>query len=167
MQQIAKKNNGFSLIEVLVVIAIIDLLGSIVIFNVAFTTKKGRDTKRIADLTTIGRFLAGGECRDHSLGDGVPIDLTHFANELVVANPQYAQFISQIPKDPQSGSNTESNYFYVKVGSTCVIYANLENEDSEITLTTLTNPTAGGGQGVLEGSANGVNGTKIYFQFSN
>lgn len=38
---------------------------------------------------------------------------------------------------------------------------------AEITLPNLTNPTPGGGLGVLKGETTGPNGTKIYFQVSN
>lgn len=44
------KNKGFTLIEVLIVIAIIGLLASVVLVGLGSFRSRGRDTRRIADL---------------------------------------------------------------------------------------------------------------------
>lgn len=51
------KNKAFTLIEILVVIAIIGILATIVIFNVSNAQAKSRDAKRIEDLNTVGKAL--------------------------------------------------------------------------------------------------------------
>ncbi len=53
------KRKGFTLLELLIVIAILSILGAIVIFllNPAETLKKARDSQRISDLPTIKTAL--------------------------------------------------------------------------------------------------------------
>lgn len=48
-----KKEKGFTLLELLVVIGIIGLLASIIVINLTSARKRARDTKRIADLRTL------------------------------------------------------------------------------------------------------------------
>ena len=56
----AQDKRGFTLLELLIVIAIIAVLSAILIFvlNPAETLRKGRDSERISDLATINRALA-------------------------------------------------------------------------------------------------------------
>lgn len=48
-----KRTKGFTLIELIVVIAVISILSSIVFFNVSLASKKSRDADRQADLRTL------------------------------------------------------------------------------------------------------------------
>jgi prepilin-type N-terminal cleavage/methylation domain-containing protein len=48
-----KYNRGFTIIEMIVVIAIIGIIASVVFFNVVSGTKKSRDVDRQADLRTL------------------------------------------------------------------------------------------------------------------
>ena len=48
-----KKQKGFTLLELLVVIGIIGLLASILVINLTSARKRARDTKRIADIRNI------------------------------------------------------------------------------------------------------------------
>ncbi len=162
-----KTQNGFSLIEILVVIGVIALLATIAIVSLGKTTVKAKDTKRKAEIHQMGRLLQFG-CRAPQ-GGVLDIDLLDYANELAAQNPQYANFLNNVPRDPKSGSETQSGYRYVisSNGQKCAIYANLENNDEPITISSITEPTAGGGTGVLQSSTTGPNGTNRYYQFSN
>ncbi len=57
--QLNKNKKGFTLLELLIVIAILAVLGAIVIFllNPAETLRKARDSQRISDLSTIKTAL--------------------------------------------------------------------------------------------------------------
>ncbi len=52
--------SGFSLIEILVVIAIIGVLSTLGVVYLRGTVVKARDTKRMSDINQIGRFLSFG-----------------------------------------------------------------------------------------------------------
>ena len=51
------KNKGFTVIELIVVIAIIAVLSAIVLFNVNVYIAKSRDAKRVADIASIQKAL--------------------------------------------------------------------------------------------------------------
>jgi prepilin-type N-terminal cleavage/methylation domain-containing protein len=160
-----KDKKGFTLIELLVVIAIIGLIASIAFIAFGGVTKKARDTKRKAELSQIGRFIQASSCYVPDGGPG-EYDLADLMNEFKIKYPQYASYISKVPKDPKSGSDTISNYKYILSadGSKCALIANLENVDELVTLPSLTEPTAGGGTGVLKALAPGWNSSDKYYQ---
>jgi len=162
-----KKGRGFTLIETLVVIAIIGILASIIITSLVAARNKARDVKRKAEIAQIGRFLTMS-CYLPDAGDG-DYDLLPIAQELLAKNPQYAEYLKSIPKDPKSGSDIESGYRYVvsDSGTRCAVYANLENDKEPVTLPNLSAPTPKGGTGVLRALSNGDNGTPLYYQNSN
>ena len=160
------RQKGFSLIEILVVIAIIGVLASVAFVALGTVRLKARDTKRKVDLSQIGRLLSASTCYLPDTGTG-DYDLIDLVSELMVKYPQYAQYASSLPKDPKTGSETATNYRYqVTADNHCVLYANFENENETITLGSLTAPTPNAGNGVLKAINPGPNGTNIYYQIS-
>jgi len=157
---------GFTLIETLVVIAIIGILASIILVSFSNVRERARDVRRKMEISTIGRFLMTS-CYLPDGGAG-EYDLIPLSQEILSKYPQYSQHLSQVPKDPKTGTATESRYIYTVSadGKKCALYGNLENNGEPITLS-ITAPTPGGGTGVLRASSPGWNGTPIFFQISN
>lgn len=157
---------GFTLIEILVVIAIIGILAAVVLASLGTATGKARDAKRKAEVVQVGRLLSFS-CYTPAAGAG-DYDLFVVANELKATYPQYAAQLANVPRDPSLGTNAMSGYHYLADGSgKCAIYANLEAASEPVTLPALSAPTAGGGTGVLAASSQGPNGSNKYFQVSN
>jgi prepilin-type N-terminal cleavage/methylation domain-containing protein len=165
MKKFFKQKNGFTLIEILIVIAIVAILVTVVGISMLGVRDKARDAKRMNDLNQIGRFLTFG-CVVPDAGAG-EYDLKILLAEFRIKYPQYA---GQIPdlKDPKTGTDDTSNYKYIVDSSNnCVLYGNLEREDEKITLPGIGTPTPRGGKGVFESPASGWNGSKKFFQISN
>lgn len=94
-------SKGFTLIELLIVISIIGILSSIVLTNLSTARAKGRDGKRISDISQIR--LALELYADQNSGQYPPDISTSIA-------PTY---MSVVPKDPSTGSG----YFYSGIGT--------------------------------------------------
>jgi prepilin-type N-terminal cleavage/methylation domain-containing protein len=161
-----RNEKAFTLIETLVVVAIIGIMVTIVSTSLLGARNKARDIKRKAEISQIGRLLVMS-CYLPDSGEG-DYDLLPIAQEVLAKNPQYAQYVKTIPRDPKSGEDTESGYRYIvnEDASKCALYANLENNKEPVTLNIVV-PTAKGGTGVFKANENGWNGTSLYFQYSN
>jgi prepilin-type N-terminal cleavage/methylation domain-containing protein len=164
----AGRQRGFSLIEMLVVIGVIGVLTTIVTLAVSTVTKKGRDAKRKSTISQIGRFFSGNTCFMPESGAG-SFDISDLWLEIREKNPQYAQYLADVPKDPRGGTNGTTKYGYAvsEDGQSCALYANLEYENEPTNLEGLSGPTPGAGSGVLRGTTDGPNGTPVWFQISN
>ncbi len=162
------KRSGFSLIELLVVIAIIGVLATVIFVSLGSARAKARDVKRKVELAQVGRLLSGGTCYMPNAGAG-DYDTAGLVDELVAKNPQYSQYASMAPKDPKSGTDALSFYYYIVDidAKKCALYGNLENANEPVTLKNISTATPGGGTGVFQSSSAGWNGTDKFYQVSN
>lgn len=128
---------GFTLIELMVVVAVMGILISIIIPNLTRVQASARDAQRKADLTSyrlaLDRYFAhvgsypigtGGSFKD--VLSPIPTGIFNDAGPLTTNN-----FLPGVLKDPVPGSPT---YFYRYIsddhGGTYVIYAKMEAGNS-------------------------------------
>ncbi len=109
------KNKGFTLIELLVVIAIIGILSSVVLASLNSARLKGRDAKRVSDLSQLKLALElyFDSNRSYPVGTG-----TSTLEAALVPN-----FIQTIPMDPLAGRE----YDYYGITASYTLWANLED----------------------------------------
>lgn len=97
---------GFTLIELLVVIAIIGLLSSVVLASLNTARQKGRDAKRLSDLSSIQTALEL-YYSDHT---GYPAAATQSTAATALASVASGGYIASIADDPLGGT-----YHYVYI----------------------------------------------------
>jgi prepilin-type N-terminal cleavage/methylation domain-containing protein len=114
-----KQRQGFTLIEIMIVIAIIAILASAVLIGLGSTQKAGRDSRRISDLRQVQTALE----LYHNDKATYPIETTWaaMANDLMTDTNIS---VGTIPNDPNPGAT----YYYTNVagGQDYVIGAQLE-----------------------------------------
>lgn len=161
-------HRGFTLIEMLVTVAIIALLASLAVPSLLSAIGKARDAKRKAAIAQIGRFLSGQTCYRPDAGPG-DYDIGQLFGEIKTKFPVVNQMMSTPPRDPKGGTETVTKFRYVtnEDMTKCALYANLENDKEETTLTSVTAPTPGGGTGTFASPTKGPNGSTKWFQASN
>jgi general secretion pathway protein G len=121
-----KQRQGFTLIEILIVVAIIAILASVVLIGLGPTQQQGRDARRLSDLREVqtGLELYYNEkgVYPDCTGNGATCWGT-MSTALTTASPSIG--VTQVPNDPSSGRS----YYYNSFNSdaTYVIGATLEN----------------------------------------
>ncbi len=116
------KQKGFTLIEMLVVVAIIGILSSVILVGLTGTRKQGRDTRRIADLRQVQTGLELYFNKNGAFPD--PGNWTSLSTALTGAGLG----INTIPKDPLS---TQTYYYGVSAArDEYVLGARLEDANN-------------------------------------
>ncbi len=122
---------GFTLVELLIVIAILSILSTLGLANFQTARSKARDLTRKSDLQSIAKSLEAyaNDHRGYPLSDateltivckngGVTCDFgTSFTDN------QDTIYLVEIPADPF----TSQSYAYISDGTTYTLYAHLEN----------------------------------------
>ena len=111
-QEFRQKRNyltGFTLIEVLIVIAIIGLLTTIVLVSITSTRAKARDNRRMAELLTLAKsleFYYSEQGQYPESADWIKVE------ENATFTTAMAPYISRTPEDPSYDSANEYSYQY-------------------------------------------------------
>lgn len=136
------KKNGFTLIEILIVIAILGILSAMLLGNVFTSQRKARDLQRKSDIRQIGQAL---ELYYQDFGNYPLVDLNgqilgcgdsgvgacewgESSLMQTTADGQEIIYMALVPADPRAGS-----YFYDTDadGSYYQLYTRLENEEDK------------------------------------
>lgn len=129
---------GFSLIELLTVIALIGILAGIITVNVSSGRAKARDAKRQADVSAVSAALEMYYAKNKIY----PTTAGGWTwNTLSVLEP----YISNIPNDPQNPQSNEAvfgkGYVYCSDGARYAVDATLEGS-STADVISIGNPSA-------------------------
>lgn len=113
------KRSGFTLIEMLIVVAVVGILSSLVLVGLGPVQRQGRDARRISDLRQAQTglelyFVKNGEYPE-----------TQDWDSLVSTLLSAGIGVSNVPKDPSSPKRT---YTYGSDGTSYVMGAELEDE---------------------------------------
>ena len=102
------KKDGFTLVELLIVIAIIGLLSSMLAINIGKWRARARDSQRAADIKTVQQGLAFYFFRSDNAGSYPIGDVDITGSDSVSQELRANGAMSAIPVDPMS----EGNYVY-------------------------------------------------------
>ena len=100
-----KKIKGFTLIEILVVVAILAILILMALFSYRVQIAKGRDARRKSDLNKMQ-----GAFEDYYNDEGCYPDPGEVAPGVFICQGDFITYLSELPCDPQNDLN--HNYFY-------------------------------------------------------
>ncbi len=116
--------HGFTLIEILIVVAIIAILASVVLVGLGPTQQQGRDARRISDLREVQTALE----LYYNKNGTYPSASTWSAMTGALTGASIG--VSQIPNDPSSGQT----YYYQSAAdnSSYVIGAKLESANNSV-----------------------------------
>ena len=115
-----KKQGGFTLLELLIVIVIIGILALLIIPNITSAPKKARDTKRKTDITTVRKGL-----EEYFVNNNV------YPNALTDLQTGSAPIMKVLPIDPKANPNVDPytyDYVVANANSTYTLTACLEND---------------------------------------
>jgi len=132
LKTILKRDSGFTLLELLIVIVIIGILALLIIPNITSAPKKARDTQRKTDLRAIQQGLEEYFVNNN----GYPVSASFTPADQVLGSTNQSgpldnaqngatPIMKTVPTDPKNASPYQ--YTYQSSGSTYTLNACLEN----------------------------------------
>ena len=112
-----RKQEGFTLLELLIVIVIIAILALLIIPNITSAPKKARDTQRKTDITTLRKGLEEYFVNNNSYPAALS-DLTTGS----------APIVKTLPTDPKNTGAYVYTYVTANTNTTYTLSACLEND---------------------------------------
>jgi prepilin-type N-terminal cleavage/methylation domain-containing protein len=135
---IINKRKGFTLIEILIVVAIIAILASVVLVGLGPTQQAGRDARRISDLSEVQNGL---ELYYNKNGQYPAPGAGTWSAGLAATLTGAGINVSSVPSDPSS--NRTYQYWYSSGEASYVLGAQLENTNNSV-FTNFTGPVVSG-----------------------
>jgi general secretion pathway protein G len=134
MKTLLKKQGGFTLLELLIVIVIIGILALLIIPNITSAPKKARDTQRKTDITTIRKALEEYFVNNNSYPSTSGVAATVLGGGSGPLTSGSAPLMKEVPADPKGGSPSQYVYQYTPSGTPATSYtigACLENSGDQ------------------------------------
>jgi type II secretion system protein G len=134
----ARKQSGFTLLELLIVIVIIGILALLILPNLTSAPKKARDTKRKTDIVAIEKGLEEYLLNNNSYPDSVTAGLAALTGGT-------APIMKTIPTDPKNVAPYVYTYVTANGDTTYTLSACLENSNdsgTDVVLPAVSNNTA-------------------------
>lgn len=133
MKNLIKKKEGITLIEVLLVVAIISILSGIIVVSIGNPTADARDAKRITNLGAVQAALElyydnYGYFPKQAVPQEEPLVTSSGAGLALLAE----NFLSALPTDPKNDATYKYWYCGTKEGSKYALKAKLETESEGI-----------------------------------
>ncbi|MFA5714694.1 MAG: prepilin-type N-terminal cleavage/methylation domain-containing protein, partial [Candidatus Paceibacterota bacterium] len=123
------QKNAFTMIELLVVVAIIGILSALIIVGMSSLTQDARDAKRKDEIDTVRKAIWS---QSNMGSKGYPVEtswccLGKTGSCTTLTSALVPDFLGKLPQDPSySSSNCEHCYMYKSDGTTFDLYTKLE-----------------------------------------
>ena len=101
---------GFTLVEILVVVTIISLLASIAAVSYSQFIKQSRDTRRKTDIEQIRAAIELYQ----NFNNVYPADIA-FGGVIADPEPSTTKYMTKVPNDPRATSSLRYTYYYLSI----------------------------------------------------